>query len=105
MFPSVFAKFLCLVSSDFFTRSYGYSGSMFDIHKNCTLVNSVDICNNNSSIIGMYRVIFLQLSFIFLETVSVFLDMSILTIHTAGDKKQSSSIFFFPPSVRIGLVC
>ena len=50
-----------------------------------------EIWFNSSSIFGMWSLILIQMSFNFLESNAIFTDLSLFTVITTGDTKQSSS--------------
>ena len=57
-------------------------------------VISTDNWFSNSSIFGKWGLILMQLSFSFLESSAIFTDLSLFTVVTTGDTKQSSSTSF-----------
>ena len=60
----------------------------------CNFHCSTEIWFGNSSMFGIFGLIFTELSFIFLETNAIFTDLSFFTMISTGETKQSSSTCF-----------
>ena len=57
-------------------------------------VISTEIWFNSFYIFGIWSLILMRLSFNFRESNAIFTDLSLFTVKTTGDKKQSSSTYF-----------
>ena len=82
-----------------------YSRSDFDNHYSsfCTFVVPIKIWLSNSSILDICGLIPKQLSFSFLESSNILIDLSICSVINIGDAKKSSSTFVLALSVCLEL--